>query len=218
MAAKQATDALVLREIIKTQQWRAPVWCGDIDDEGHVTVLPYGRTLESTPLWIWEMPQQDVAYTVAIDPAFSLDRSGNPAAIQVLRGSGQAAEVRLQEATAAAQAAVCFWLGSFYNWASLVVEMNGLGDTLLRMLRAVEYKNLWHERVTRPGWTTTHTTRVVMSAQFVSLSVGGQMALRSSRLLEEIEAAAAGDDQASHDLMDAYAIGCAAQAMPAARG
>ena len=228
MAAKSATstDALVLQEIIKKQPWRPPAWGGMIYDEGRFSIKPFAADLKHVPLWIWEMPQEGVAYTLAIDPSASSKHGADPAAIQILRGSGQAAEVRMQGGDLHEQVRTVYWLGAFYNWASVVVEMNGLGDTFFHMLRMQGYKNLWYEQVTRPGWKTitrpgwtpTIWSRPVMRGQFLSLLVSGQMALRSQRLLEEMQAAAAGDDQASHDLMDAYAIGCAAQSMPAARG
>lgn len=219
MAAKAATsqDALVLQDIIKSQQWRSPAWGGSVDENGNVSISPFLMGFKDVPLWIWEMPQQDVAYTVAIDPSFAVHKYSDPAAIQVLRGTGQAAEVKLYGADMMAQMRLVYWLGAFYNWASVVVEMNGPGDTLFHTLKTQGYKNLWHERATRPGWTTTHATRTVTSGQFLSLSVSGQMALRSGRLLEEMQVAASGDE-GPHDLMDAYAIGCAAQSMSAAKG
>lgn len=212
-----SADALVLQDLIESQQWRDPAWGGIIYDEGRFSISPFTNESKQVPLWIWEMPQEGVAYTLAIDPSFSSKHGADPSAVQILRGSGQAAEVRMQGGNVLEQMRAVYWLGNFYNWASVVVEMNGPGDTLFHMLRMQGYKNLWHERVTRPGWTTTHSARMVMSGQFLSLSVSGQRALRSRRLLEEMQAAAAGDDQASHDLMDAYAIGCTAQSMSAAR-
>lgn len=224
MATKTATsqDALVLQEIIKSQPWRAPAWGGIIYDEGRFSISPFTNESKQVPLWIWEMPQEGVAYTLAIDPSLSSKHGADPSAIQILRGSGQAAEVRMQGGNVLDQMRAVYWLGAFYNWASVVVEMNGPGDTIFHTLRMQGYKNLWHQnlwhkRTTSIGWTTTAWTRPVMRGQFLSLSVSGQTALRSRRLLEEMQAAAAGDDQASHDLMDAYAIGCAAQSMSAAR-
>lgn len=219
MATKTATsqDALVLQDLIKSQQWRDPAWGGMIYDEGRFSIKPFADDLKRVPLWIWEMPQEGVAYTLAIDPSFSSKHGADPSAIQILRGSGQAAEVRMQGGEVLEQMRAVYWLGAFYNWASVVVEMNGMGDALFHTLRMQGYKNLWRERITRPGWTTTHATRTVMSGQFLSLSVSGQTALRSRRLLEEMQAAANGYE-GQHDLMDAYAIGCAAQSMSAARG
>lgn len=214
-AKTSSADARVLQDLIKTQPWRAPAWGGQVDKEGHVTIAPFLMGFRDVPLWIWEMPQEGVAYTLAVDPSFSPD---GVAAMQVLRGFGQAAELRLPSGDLSTQERVAYRLGALYNWASIVVEMNGPGDNIFRWLKGEGYKNLWSERASQPGWMTTTWSRHVMSGQFLSLSVSGQTALRSGRLLEEMQAAAAGNDQAPHDLMDAYAIGCAAQAMPAARG
>jgi len=46
-------------------------------------------------------------------------------------------------------------IGLRYNKASIVVESNGVGQSVLALLREWDYPNIYFEKVRRPGFTST---------------------------------------------------------------
>lgn len=189
------------------QPWSDPEWVGDIgmvqgkaspeiqpNDSGNTSIDRY-------PLYIWEMPERKVKYTVAVDPSMGRE-SGDPAAIQVVDPFGrQIAEVLLRDRSLQEQCVVATWLGNFYNVATIVIEMNGIGGVLFTEAeKRMEYKNLYHERLSIPGFTTTCKTRDAMIRKMQDSLKNGRPILRSRRMREQFQPYR-GDGSAEDDLL-----------------
>ena len=108
------------------------------------------------PYMEYEQPEPDVIYVIGADPSGHAAR--DHASFQVLKcWDGEWTQVacfathcdplvfsrKLQE------------VGLKYNRASIVVESNGVGQSVISLLREWEYPNLYYEKARKPGFTST---------------------------------------------------------------
>lgn len=189
---------------LNMQPWSSPFWVADViptrEYDGGMRIIPWGKhELPDMPLWIWEMPVPDRAYTVALDPSFKRD----PAAIQVVdfRGS-QVAEMLYSSWNSA------IWLAEFYNNASLVIEMNGPGVSAFDYLRH-RYKNIWYDQCGElnqpgPGFTLHGHSRKRIIWQFQQSMVLPEPILHSTRMRQQLMAFFDNDRECEDDLVISF--------------
>jgi len=186
---------------------RTPIFVGKIADtsdrvesESRVNLAGYMKPELLPPsasgeedLWVWEHPQEDVRYVVAVDPSAGRS-SGDWTAIQVVRSDTrvQVAEYRGRcEAMPTAEMAVLLALR--YNNALLSWEINGVGHAVSLGIMQTEYWNLYQrEQVesvnfdARYGWSTTLATKPIMVHVGIDIVRARMPVIRSSRLVKEM--------------------------------
>ena len=192
---------------METASVRRPSFVGDIrdssdrhDSESRVNLagfmtpelVPSGQA-ESEALWIWEYPEEDVNYVVAVDPA-SGKTSGDFTAIQVIRTDTRAQVAEYCDRTEAlptSERAVL--LSIFYNKALLSWEINGVGHAVSLGIMQTEYWNLYQREhiesvnfEARFGWSTTIATKPIMVHVGIDIVSSKMAVVRSSRLVKEM--------------------------------
>ena len=110
----------------------------------------------TAPYMEYEPPDGEAVYVIGADPSGHAAR--DHAAFQVLKcWDGEWTQV----ASFADHADPLIFtrklkeIGLRYNRASIVVESNGVGQSVLALLREWDYPNIYFEKVRRPGFTST---------------------------------------------------------------
>jgi hypothetical protein len=180
-----------IREYLAKQPWSPPMSVGNIHgimQTAVVEIMPSkdGRPDDGFSLHVWEMPQPNATYTVALDPASGRE-GGDPSAIQVVGAGGhQVAEMLMTCREIIEQTVAAIWLANFYNESSLVIEANGPGTLATHFAIEMKYKNLWHDACVSPGFLTTMRRRDLMISNMRSSLIAGEPSLKSNRLREEL--------------------------------
>jgi hypothetical protein len=183
------TDPRVISELLDKQPWEKPKWVGEVSHGSSFMIQssPPERMDEEFPLHIWEMPEYGESYTVAVDPS-SGRKNGDPAAIQVVSSFGrQVAEVLLKNVELPAQLQTSIWISYFYNYAMLVIEINGFAAMAGKYVEDMGYKNIWHDSAIKPGFMTTEKRSNMLINRFHSSLKMESPFLRSKRLLSELK-------------------------------
>lgn len=171
---------------IESQPWAVPVWSGNLN-QGGISLRLCNPDRRNDQLHVWKMPEQHIRYTVAIDPSMGI-KTGDPAAIQVVTDWGsQVAEMLLENAGIEEQAAASVWLADFYNEASLAVEVNGFGCTLLDLINMrYRYKNVWCNKRHQEGFMMTAWNREQMVKTIQGGFRMGEPMMHSLRLKQQL--------------------------------
>tara|TARA_R110002012_G_scaffold206784_1_gene376828 strand:- start:258 stop:932 length:675 start_codon:yes stop_codon:yes gene_type:complete len=104
----------------------------------------------------YEAPERDALYAIGVDPSGHAAR--DHASFQVLKVyDGEWTQVAsfATNIDPLAFSRKLEEVGRYYNNASVVVESNGVGQSVLALLREWEYPNLYYEKKRKPGFTTT---------------------------------------------------------------
>jgi len=108
------------------------------------------------PYMEYEQPEENAVYVIGADPSGHAAR--DHAAFQVLKVyDGEWTQV----ATFANHCDPLIFsrkleeIGKKYNNANVIVESNGVGQSVIALLREWDYKNLYYEKARRPGFTST---------------------------------------------------------------
>lgn len=119
-------------------------------------------------LWIWEMPKEGHRYAIGFDPSGGESRDYTAIVIWDVDAKEQVAEyngkVRPKIATRMAT-----WLGATYNWATIVLDRSGLGQTIAQELEQdIMYPSLWKSKKSitekgRVGLNITSTSKEVVN-------------------------------------------------------
>ncbi len=150
---------------------------------------------------VWELPKPGAYYVLGADIATG--RAFDKSSIQVLRGlrqvcsySGRAEPDQLAD--------LISWLGRFYNGAMVVPERNGVGlATVLRLVNELQYPHIYTDKRldtttgnenVQYGWTTTPSNRPAMLEELAVAVRTGELGLKCSRTLKEMETFVFTDD------------------------
>ena len=108
------------------------------------------------PYMEYEQPEADAIYVIGVDPSGHSAR--DHAAFQVLKcWDGEWTQVACfaDHIDPLAFSRKLADVGLKYNRALVVVESNGVGQSVLALLREWDYPNIFFEKVRRPGFTST---------------------------------------------------------------
>jgi len=108
------------------------------------------------PYMEYEAPEHDALYAIGVDPSGHAAR--DHASFQVLKVyDGEWTQVAsfATNIDPLAFSRKLDEVGRYYNNASVVVESNGVGQSVIALLREWDYPNLYYEKKRKPGFTTT---------------------------------------------------------------
>ena len=104
----------------------------------------------------YEAPEHDAIYVIGVDPSGHAAR--DHASFQVLKiydGEWTQVACFATNIDPLAFSRKLEEVGRYYNNAKIVVESNGVGQSVLALLREWDYSNIYYEKKRRPGFTTT---------------------------------------------------------------
>lgn len=145
---------------------------------------------------IWEDPQPKVLYDIGVDVASGLHSGDWSVAEVVRRDTGeQVAELHVHQDPIDFADAL-FWLGTYYNYAQLIVETNSIGLPVDQTLNRRGYCNVyfWRQRDTvtpkitkYTGWRTTSDSKRFLIALMRHKIHRQEIVIRSRVLMNEME-------------------------------
>lgn len=134
-----------------------------VDSIGDTYELDFGEDL-----WIWHEPVEGHKYAMGFDPSGGESRDYTAIVIWDLDTGEQVAEyngkVRPKIATRMAT-----WLGATYNWATIVLDRSGLGQTIAQELEQdIMYPSLWKSKKSQTekgkvGLSITPTSKEIVN-------------------------------------------------------
>ena len=104
----------------------------------------------------YEAPEPDALYVLGADPCGHAAR--DHASFQVLKcydGEWTQVATYAEHSEPIVFSNKIMEIATRYNKAMVVVESNGVGQSVLALLRDWDYRNLFYEKLKRPGFTTT---------------------------------------------------------------
>lgn len=135
---------------------------------------------DPTPLKVWELPEKEAKYVIAIDVAEGIDKDvsddkkeGDYSVIDVMNATTHKTAARWRGHIDPDLLAVeAMLLGEFYNYALVGCEINNHGLTVVQEMRNKFYRNLYmretseeeqfQERTSKMGWRTDRKTKPLM--------------------------------------------------------
>ncbi len=154
-----------------------------------------------TRLHIWEKPDPEYSYYIAVDVSEGDSGSGDYSCAEVLKiGRGPEPDEQVAEwhgyinptPLGNVVAALAYW----YNSAQVAVECNGVGiSTNNQLFRILEYENIYRwkhiDRIKNfvtdaMGWWTNHKTRDVIITKTREAIMERTLVLRSERLVDQM--------------------------------
>jgi hypothetical protein len=104
----------------------------------------------------YEQPEADARYVIGVDPCGHAAR--DHASFQVLKvydGEWTQVATYADHSDPLIFTKAVLKAAKKYNKAMIVVESNGVGQSILALLRDWDYSNIFYEKLKRPGFTTT---------------------------------------------------------------
>jgi len=134
---------------------------------------------DATPFKVWELPQKNIKYTIAIDVAEGLEISkdtggaGDYSVIDVMRTDNLKTVARWRSHIDPDMLGdIAFDIGTYYNMALIAPETNNQGLTTTQRLRDKFYRNLYmretseedqfQQRTSKMGWQTNRKTKPII--------------------------------------------------------
>ena len=108
------------------------------------------------PYMEYEQPEADARYVIGVDPCGHAAR--DHASFQVLKvydGEWTQVATYADHSDPLIFTKAVLKAAKKYNKALVVVESNGVGQSILALLRDWDYSNIFYEKLKRPGFTTT---------------------------------------------------------------
>jgi hypothetical protein len=150
----------------------APVWVGNLDGPG--PELP--NTFEAVPngqglVRAWEKPLDRTAYVIGADVAEGLGHGDFSSAHVVKVSTGELVATWHGHMSAELFAYELYKLGTWFNSALIMPEVNNHGLTTVTELRRLGYQHVWRRRQVNSitnkigveyGWKTTRVTKPLM--------------------------------------------------------
>jgi len=169
-----------------------PVFVGTLDGLGL-------HENQDGDLLLWEHPEPGFQYCLGVDVAEGLD-DGDLSTIEVLKVPRDGSPFIAQVGEFAAHmdpvnlAALCVWLGRYYNEGMLSIELNGPGLTTLNEVKEV-YWNLYRWQyfdrfgktyTSKLGWETNVGTRPLLCDYTAAAVSADILVIRSEALVDEM--------------------------------
>ncbi len=200
--------------------------------------LGTGLAGETKELEVFQGPARDEQYIIAVDPASSWSKKDMFGfEIVSLTTCEQVAEFQ-GYSEAHAMAKMLADLGKKYNNATIYVEANGVGDSLLSHLLSppIEYRYVFHRTASNvvkrsgggsqvPGWWSSTSSKAAATGYLQEMISDGSFVLHSQRLIRQLVQyrgqwdKSSRDQEGGHfDLVSAIAIAAWAYRNEVSRG
>lgn len=143
---------------------------------------------EEFGLFVYEHPEPDAKYLTSADPAEGLVES-DPSVIQVLRWRhGAVTQVAVYRGLTGPEelADLNHQIAAIYNRATVLVERNNHGGTMLKRLQRLRTPNVVRGTGGRPGVVTSKATKGTDIAMTRSGLADGTIEVRDERTLDEL--------------------------------
>lgn len=171
-----------------------------IDLQKHVTKNPIER--KWSDVLVWEQPLKGFKYVMGIDPAEG--RGGDNSVIEVFNAhtGEQAAEFASNYISPDRFASLAIDIGTFYNKALAVVEVNNHGHAVIQAMRP-RYSNMYRreiiDRVTKEkhdiiGWLNNGTTKPLLVDNLEESTREKGIEIYSEELIKEMRVFVQTDD------------------------
>lgn len=153
-----------------------------------------GWTRYRDKLWIWEPPQPGVQYLIAVDVAeglgndLSTDMRVDNSAFHIFREDNmeQVAELYSNSVDVIELSNILAVIGNWYGGATIAVENNGIGGSVLHLLQSVkQYNNLYWGSGNRPGFVMSGNKSRLLNKMKICIETG-VVKIRSERTLHEL--------------------------------
>lgn len=147
-----------------------------------------GRTVEKS-LIVWEEPVPGRQYAIGADVGTGIGQDSDHSVVSVIDSETlrQVAEFGSNEVSTTDLAHVAAFIGSYYNTATICVEANSIGSTVLDVLvNSIFYEQTYCESPGKSGLTLTPKNRPVIMNLFHQAICSGTFAVKSQRLAGEL--------------------------------
>lgn len=139
------------------------------------------------PYMEYEQPEPDAYYVMGVDPSGHAAR--DHASFQVLKvWDGEWTQVAsfADHIDPLAFSRKLEEVGRKYNNAKIVVESNGVGQSVIALLREWEYSNMYYEKKRKPGFTTTSKS-IDMTLGYLVDALLDELILNDEDTLEQLQ-------------------------------
>tara|TARA_R110000823_G_scaffold96954_4_gene210950 strand:- start:1828 stop:3495 length:1668 start_codon:yes stop_codon:yes gene_type:complete len=139
------------------------------------------------PYMEYEQPEPDAYYVMGVDPSGHAAR--DHASFQVLKvWDGEWTQVAsfADHIDPLAFSRKLEEVGRKYNKAKIVVESNGVGQSVIALLREWEYSNMYYEKKRKPGFTTTSKS-IDMTLGYMVDALLDELILNDEDTLEQLQ-------------------------------
>lgn len=136
------------------------------------------------PCQVWEAPKNASEYLIAVDASEGII---DPSSITVISPSGEEVAHWHSKYTIDALGDLLVKLARHYNNAWIAVESNGIGNTLIHILKNTHFYQFLHQYEGKVGVRTSQITKPLMLSELQTSILEGKMVFHNTLLPEEMK-------------------------------
>ncbi len=152
---------------------------------------------------IFELPDPEMEYLISVDPCVGETESSDATSINVFNPDGVEVASWHEKMAPDSTIDTCIALAKYYNDALLVIENNGIGEYINRVIVQYRfYSNVYAEVAGKYGIMTNVSTKPIMVATLQNMLTTGKMIINNSTIkgeMQSFEAHTMKAQKGSHD-------------------